>query len=130
MAALPSTAAGWAALSVRTGQRVYDETWKDGALPPPERHMVLANVLVSSCIEAVLWEALRLSDPAVADRLAADITDLCEAGDSFGELLYEWQERLRADQPLSGSLIYDDLWQRAGLPSARDPFAPDPGASS
>jgi hypothetical protein len=115
MSSLPSDAAGWVRQAVETGQRAYDETWKDGKLPEPLRHVCLANLLVHSCIEATLWEALRLANPAAADALAADTVDLCEAGDAFGELLWEWRERLQNGKPISGSEVYEDVWRRVGL---------------
>jgi hypothetical protein len=114
---LPTTAAGWATHSVESGEAAWDGIWKNegGKLPPLAEHAALSNRLVSSVFEAMLWEALRLVAPEAADRLAEDVENLCEAGDSFGELLYEWRERLAAGLPLSGAAVYEDVWERVGL---------------
>jgi hypothetical protein len=111
---IPATAAGWVEHCVDLGQKAYEEIWKETGLPEPVEHMRYVTLMIGNVIEATLWEALRLADPAAADLLAADVADLCDAGDSFGELLYEWRERLAAGLPISGA-TYQDAWQRAGL---------------
>jgi hypothetical protein len=114
---LPTTAAGWVEYHAETAQKAWDQTWKDGGLPAPAEHMHLTTMLVHGVIEAMLWESLRLAAPEAADKLAEDVESLCESGDSFGELLYEWRERLAAGLPISGNPTYQDVFQRVGLTS-------------
>lgn len=118
MTALPTTASGWVTHTVNDAQRAIDKTWETGTLPPPLEHMLLIGRTVNGCVEALLWEALRLTAPEVADKLANEVAELCEAGDSFGELLWEWLQRIAAHQPISQpSLAYADIFQRIGLTS-------------
>lgn len=55
---------------------------------------------ISGWTNVYLWEALRRYAPHVADRVADDIADICEAGEAMGEWLWEWQRQHKRGEDL------------------------------
>jgi hypothetical protein len=79
-------------------QLLYLEKWRLlEAAPPDERtpeqvrlHLMTVTAEVSTIGLMHALRVLREVDPGRADAFARDHWDMCDAGDSFGEWLWEW----------------------------------------
>lgn len=78
-------------------QREWRRKWdgidsdKDYMRSPLFRSQTL-SIISAVGLLACLW-ALRESDPSKAEEFARDYWEMCEAGDSFGELLWDFTEK-------------------------------------
>lgn len=75
--------------------------------------------VVNGWQQVVLMEVVRLLNPDVADRLAADMREALDAGDSLGELLWEWTDHLSRDEPISEPARYPSIFDRV-MPAATE----------
>lgn len=80
-------------------QRQWEDKWNAPPTASPLRLAqtlaVISGVGLMSCIRA-----LRDVDPAKADAFVKDYWLMCDAGDAFGELLWEWAEAAGLDLEL------------------------------
>lgn len=84
---------------LRSMQRAYTGSMKHDTSSPEFAHCVTG--MVDGFQIVILAELLRLVDPGLADRAAVEIDRYLEAGDTLGELLYEWQMSRNAGKPIS-----------------------------
>lgn len=116
---IPRTAAEWVDHDVRATNRLYEwgsEHLEELVQGEPRDHYRHIAHSISTWTNVYLWEALRRTDPDLADRVAADIADACDAGDSFGEWAWQWQTELAAGQPLTlPAMPVDELGQGEAL---------------
>lgn len=100
---IPRTAAEWIDHDLRQAQRNYEwssdhlEELVNGDRAAHNRNIQLQ---ISQWTTIYLWELLRRHAPVTADLAAADIAEACEAGDTFGEWLWDWQQQHAAGQSL------------------------------
>jgi hypothetical protein len=84
-------------------QRIWLDKWaameRDGVKPSP-LYMAQTDAVISGVgLMACLCE-LRDVNPEKAEEFARDYWNMCDAGDSFGELLWEYTERAGLDPEL------------------------------
>jgi hypothetical protein len=101
--------------SQRNGAHAYDITMEnlgllcgsptEFAVPTTEvsvawLHNLLTLVTIASTHEMILMQRLHQLDPVEAEKTARNLATLCEAGDSYGELLHEYGEALVAGKEI------------------------------
>jgi hypothetical protein len=74
--------------------------WKELEAGERDKHSMLLECVVSSVGLMACIRALKEVDPFKADTFVKDYWEMCEAGDSFGELLWEFTEEAGLDPGL------------------------------
>lgn len=92
---IPRTATDWVDHDLHYAQQHFEWTSDhikellDGDRAAHNRNIRLE---IAGWVNVYLWEVVRRYAPEIADRVAEDIADACEAGDSMGEWLWDWQQ--------------------------------------
>lgn len=88
--------------ALRMVQVSIDLTMRDEDTIPSDdpRWIHVVGRLVSDFGVAFLMETLRRTNPAVADAAARELWAIWDAGDSIGELTWEWRQQIAAGQPI------------------------------
>lgn len=104
MTEIPRTADDLLRMLMTDFQKHFDAT-----IDPQSGGLKLDHVAQTVNLYGLIYllGAVRHFAPDDADKVAAELADAWEAGDSLGEWVYQWRQELEAGQPLTIPLVGD-----------------------